>query len=151
MRVRRYLRQTQQEGCMFGVTFRLLWPAGTSSLFISLIPPHLLLSIPFYLPSGGKKEVLIYAGHGWPSLIYSGLFLKENGERKQFSLGPAGGCLTRLVCPAAPLRSDRNRRYFPRQRVERAHTRARSDLRDSAPSSYSPSPLSLLCCRRDKF
>jgi clathrin heavy chain len=26
---------------------------------------------------------------------------KENGEWKQFSLGSAGGCLTRLVCPAA--------------------------------------------------
>ena len=86
---------------MCGVTFRLLWPSGASSLFISLLPPHFLCLSRFTFPSGEKKEVLIYAGHGWPSLTYSGLFLKENGEWMQFSLGSAGGCLTRLVCPAA--------------------------------------------------
>ena len=60
----------------------------------------------------------------------------------------AGVLLVSCVLPL-PLRSDRNRRYIPRQRVEQAHARAPSDLRDSAPSSYSPFPLSPLCCRRD--
>ena len=101
--------------------------------------PLLLLSIlPFLLPKKTYSCTLGMGGCG----LYSGLFLKENGEWKHFSGDLFVSLLHGTPCRVPPpLRSHRNRRYVPRKWFQQAYARPPSGLRDSATSAYSLLPF----------
>jgi hypothetical protein len=145
MRVCRYRRRTQLEDYMYGVTFRSSWPNGVSmSCSFPWFPFSPYVNHPV---SPSEKKYSCTLGMGG-CVLYSGLFLKENGE-EIFLWESVCRSLTwnPLLCVLSLL-SHRNRRYVPRQRFQQAYARPPSDLRNSATSAYSFPPF-LNYCRRD--
>ena len=78
MRTCKYRRRTRMESCMSGVIFLSSWPSGASL-------PSLPFTHPFSLSFFCRILcVLMSCGAG----VYSGLFLKENGEQELLDLVP---------------------------------------------------------------